>query len=90
MADVGKGAVLYRGTLEEWFVNPDDGQLDRIVLSAASRRPFDRDKVDAQDEAERFYPIDGDYFVLRYEHMLSVNVQYIRIVEQDDAAEEAA
>ena len=85
VVDVGKGAVLYRGTLEEWFVNPDNGQLDRIVLSAASRRPFERDKPaeDAGDEPPRFYPIDGDYFVLRYEHMLSLNVQYVRITEQD-------
>ncbi|MCE4555301.1 DUF6338 family protein [Roseateles cellulosilyticus] len=86
VVDVGKGAVLYRGTLEEWFTNPDDGQLDRIVLSAASRRPFELDKpLDGSDGgAERFYPIDGDYFVLRYEHMLSLNVQYMRIIEQPD------
>jgi hypothetical protein len=91
VVDVGKGAVLYRGTLEEWFTNPDDGQLDRLVLSAAARRPFDRDKpseTTEADETERFYAIDGDYFVLRYEHTLSLNVQYVRIIEQDEGDEE--
>lgn len=92
VVDVGKGAVLYRGTLEEWFVNPDDGQLDRIVLSAASRRPFERDKPleESTEEPLRFYPIDGDYFVLRYAHMLSLNVQYVRITEQADEGLPAA
>ena len=31
---------------------------------------------------ERFYPIDGDYFVLRYAEAITLNVQYLRFTEQ--------
>lgn len=91
VVEVGKSAILYRGTLEEWFVNPDDGQLDRLVLSAATRRLLADDKrPDAEDgeapapigSIERFYEIDGDYFVLRYADIVSLNVQYVKFTEE--------
>lgn len=83
VVDVAGEAVLYRGVLEEWFVNQDDGTLDRLVISSAERRKFDKDKSDgtASGSEERFYIIDGDYFVIRYADIVTLNVQYVRITE---------
>ena len=53
-----------------------------MVLSAATRRPFAKDKQTDGDGDERFYKIDGDYFVLRFESVISLNVQYVKFKEQ--------
>ena len=81
VVEVAGQAVLCRGTLDDWFVNSDNGQLDRLVLSAATRRPFAKDKQTDGDGDERFYKIDGDYFVLRFESVISLNVQYVKFKE---------
>lgn len=80
----GEG-VLYTGVLSEFFANAE-GQLDRLILRDVMRRPISKDKepihVILKSESEsRFYPIDGDYFVLRYEEAITLNVEYVRLVE---------
>jgi len=105
---LGSQSYIYQGVLE--FYYPDErGQLDRIVISNASRRllsddarPFpartqalsrDRD-VERTGELprrrkdspqSRFYPIVGDYFVLHYDEMATLNVRYMKLVDSSPA-----
>ncbi|MDG2526510.1 hypothetical protein P6166_14230 [Stenotrophomonas sp. HITSZ_GD] len=76
--------VLYVGTLEDYYFD-SDGKLDRLVLEGVERRPLSADKsLDKEahePEAARFYRIEGDYFVIRYEEVISLNVRYIRLAD---------
>jgi hypothetical protein len=79
IVNTGGGPVLYTGFLEDFVVTPE-GELDRIVLSGVTRRPLDLDKEMADETAaERFYPIEGDYFVLRYSEAITLNIKYISL-----------
>lgn len=80
VVEVGKESYIYKGALDDYFTD-SDGELTRIVLSGASRRKLDKDRTDDQADEERFYPINGDYFVLKYEEISSLNVHYIKIQE---------
>lgn len=76
----GKG-YLYIGILEKFFLN-NQGNIDRLVLTGAMRREIGKDKSDNQgDNSKRFYPIDGDYFVLRYSEVKNLNVQFFTLDE---------
>lgn len=80
IVDVAGTAYLYVGVLEDFFVD-QEGNLDRFILSEVIRRPITGDK-DPQHEnivLDRFYPIDGDYFVLRYSEAITINVEYIKL-----------
>ena len=74
--------MLYSGFLDDFYLD-EDGVLDRMVLQGVTRRPFDADKVAnfGFDSApiERFYAVDGDYFVLRYSEAITLNVEYIKL-----------
>ncbi len=84
LVEVAGDAVLYVGILTDFFFDPD-GQLDRLVLENVSRRPISRDKTG--DDAERFYAIEGDYFVIRYADVVTLNVHYFKLEVATDAAE---
>lgn len=92
IVEVAGQAYLYHGFLDEYFTDKD-GQLDRIVLTATERRRIEQDRaiekpiqsagenepdVGPQDVAVRFYPITGDYFVLRYSEIITLNIHYYR------------
>ena len=87
IVDVAGEPYLYQGFLDDFYFNPD-GELDRLVLEEASRRPLanDKPKPDGGKQAgavdERFYPIDGDYFVLRYSEAITLNVVYLKLNDQ--------
>ncbi|MBL0420230.1 hypothetical protein JI739_07730 [Ramlibacter sp. AW1] len=72
IVDMGSGSTLYTGFLEDFIVTPE-GQLDRLILSAVTRRPLRTSAA----TAARF--IDGDYFVLRYEEAITLNIRYISL-----------
>jgi len=95
VVSLGGTAYLYTGVLVEYFLD-DQGQLNRLVLTSAARRPMSEDAMQddeiltpewAETERrlgdgvtpadERFYPIEGDYFVLRYSEVLTLNVRYL-------------
>jgi hypothetical protein len=88
VVSLGGIAYLYTGVLVEYFLD-DQGQLNRLVLASAARRPLSEDAVEESEESlaegssralpgdERFYPIEGDYFVLRYSEVLTLNVRYL-------------
>lgn len=82
VVDVAGEAFLYTGFLDESFFAPD-GTLDRLVLRTVMRRPISADKKPAEAErassAERFYPVDGDYFVMRYSEAITLNIQYVKL-----------
>lgn len=81
VAEVGKESFIYKGALDDYFTD-SSGELSRIVLSGASRRRLDNDRKDIENSSEkdeRFYEINGDYFVLKYEDIKSLNVHYIKI-----------
>lgn len=84
IVNVSGKAYLYTGILEEFFFDPE-GKLDRLVLQEVMRRPIGADKplpdVQGADAAPRFYPIDGDYFVLRYSEAITLNVEYVKLIE---------
>ena len=86
LVDIAGAPFLFTGLLQNFYLNPE-GQLDRVVLSQVMRRPLAADKGSA-DEAQRFYPVDGDCFVLRYSDAITLNVEYI--VLGDLAGGEAA
>jgi hypothetical protein len=86
IVDVSGEPHLYHGFLDEYFTGRD-GVLDRIVLTNTQRRKLDRDRdlsgsetsaTAPGDKNNRFYPIAGDYFVLRYSEMITLNVHYFR------------
>jgi hypothetical protein len=79
-------AVLYTGILDEFFVNVD-GELDRLILQQVMRRPIAADKEHAltpEENLERFYAVDGDYFVLRYSEAITLNIEYIKLAPEDE------
>lgn len=82
IVEVAKDAVLYVGVLDDFYFDAD-GQLDRLILQNVSRRPLASDKPAEKsqngNEEQRFYPIDGDNFVLRYSEAITLNVQYVKL-----------
>jgi hypothetical protein len=72
------------GILDDFYFD-SEGQLDRLILQKVLRRPLSSDKPVDQSAAsqgnERFYPIDGDNFVLRYSEAITLNVQYVKFTD---------
>lgn len=62
------------------FYFDKEGQLDRLILQNVKRRPMSADKTAGGEPADRFYPIDGDSFVLRYSEAITLNIQYVKLV----------
>jgi hypothetical protein len=80
VVDLDAGSTLYVGLLTEYFLT-EEGQLDRFVLAGASRRLLKDDtRVDAAGNvtaAEEFYPVEGNYLVIRYADCKTLNVLYL-------------
>ncbi|HEX4584802.1 MAG TPA: hypothetical protein VH183_08220 [Burkholderiaceae bacterium] len=91
VVNFGGRCYVVRGFVADFFVKPN-GELDRIVLEFADRRPLEADKdLPGSSLSERYYQIDGDSFVLRYSEAITLNVQYVEFGadEQTDAAASA-
>jgi hypothetical protein len=85
LVEIGKEAFLYSGVVEHYYFD-DEGNLDRLVLSDAARRPFSADKESPdQGRAGRFYSIDGNFFVLRLSEAVTLNIQYVKFEDVMDA-----
>lgn len=82
VVEVAGRGYLYLGYLENFFLN-DEGNIDRLVLTSAWRRSIENDKsMDGDDSfQDRFYAIDGDYFVLNYNEIKNLNVQFLKVEE---------
>ncbi len=89
VVEIGRDAFIYVGRLESCFFTPE-GTPDRLVLSSVSRRRMADDRTTGSNEPERFYDIDGDYFVLRYSETKTLNVFYWRQVDAMSNPHDAA
>lgn len=80
----GKG-YLYNGYLETYYLDKN-GELDRLILTDTRRRSIENDhqpnqhgNKTKQSVDDRFYPIDGHNFVLKYSNIKSLNIQFLQI-----------
>lgn len=74
--EIAGKSYLYLGVLADFFLGAD-GNIDRLILTAASRRELSNDKAyDKENVSDRFYPIDGDCFVLKYNQIKNLNIEY--------------
>ena len=95
IVNVAGQAYLYTGILDDYFID-HEGNLDRLILQEVMRRPMADDKTPdtVGREVDRFYPIDGDYFVLRYSEAITLNIEYIKLTQEiqscDDSIDGAA
>lgn len=85
IVNVSGKAYLYTGILEDYFVD-QDGNLDRLILQEVMRRPIEDDKTSETlaKGLDRFYRIDGDYFVLRYSEAITLNIEYIEFTQETE------
>lgn len=84
-----EATYLYTGLLEDYELT-ESGELQRLVLSNAARRPLERDRPDGAEpspvyDATRFYPIEGNYFVLRASEFTTLNIKFL-VLEEEAAA----
>jgi hypothetical protein len=89
----GRSDVLYRGIVADWLLD-SKGELDRILMRRAHRRKLEDDRVPGQarnnDDPEyqgdpRYYDIEGEFFVIRYQEMTTINIEYV-FVDADSSA----
>jgi hypothetical protein len=76
---------LYRGLVYD-FTFDDDGTLDTIVLTDAQRRDLMEDSPPGADsvhpdEDPRYYDIKGDYLILQYSRIVTLNLDYFWLTE---------
>ncbi len=84
----GDEAYLYWGILLDYALGSGN-RLERLVLGDAQRRALASDLSRGDERAApqydaRFYPILGDSLVIEYNHVKTMNVQYVYLLEQDD------
>jgi hypothetical protein len=88
VVEQGGAPVLYWGTLSDFYFD-STGALDFLVLQEAYRRPLvsgDDPERDALPPAsEDYYYVRGDYFVLPYADIKTLNVDYFYLVWKLDA-----
>jgi hypothetical protein len=86
VVDISEGPYLYVGVLRDYFFT-ESGELDRLVLSLVTRRKLASDNRASEDAEknqteDRYYPIAGDYFVLKYSDVTTLNLSYIQLDPQ--------
>ncbi len=79
---------LYRGIVADFFFDKS-GNLDRVLLKLAHRRALTDDReshqeYDQEEIDDRYYSIEGDYFILRYSEMSTINLDYFFVVEEEE------
>lgn len=86
------GDYLYRGLVVDFFFD-NEGALDRVLLTLAARRKLADDRkpeeeIGSPESEARYYVIDGDYLVLKYSEMTTINVDYFFVIpETEETAE---
>lgn len=91
----GRSDVLYRGIVADWLLD-SKGELDRILLRSAHRRKIEDDRAPGQarnsddpayQDDPRYYDIEGEFFVIRYQEMTTINIEYV-FVDADSSADQ--
>lgn len=77
----GNECYLYEGILVDFFLD-NKGEPERLVLASARRRLLEDDKLESdkkntENNKNRFYSIDSDYFVLKYAELKTLNLVYL-------------
>jgi hypothetical protein len=93
VVDHASGSYLYRGIVSD-FTFDRDGALDTIVLADAHRRRLVDDREEGAPRAavgpaapdERYYEIRGDFLVLRYSELRTLNLDYFAVLLEEGAA----
>jgi hypothetical protein len=83
IVDVAGNAYIYSGQLDEYYLD-ESGKLDRLILHGTKKRPILLDRTNSNDQIispDRSNSIEGDYFVLRYEEAITLNIKYIMFTE---------
>lgn len=80
VVEIAGKAYLYIGWLDKFYLD-SNGNIDRLILTGAMRRNMknDKNKTNGSDLTDRFYPIDGHYFVLKYSEVKNLNVQFLKL-----------
>jgi hypothetical protein len=82
-------SYLYRGIVTD-FTFDTDGALDTVVLSDAHRRnlsddrPVSEEPAPSYEEDPRYYIVRGDFLILRYAEMQTLNLDYFWLGEAGD------
>jgi len=95
VVEQGDDSILYWGLLSD-YVFDRTGALDKIVLTDAQRRflggESDRDREPSEEEtqeidlplsSDRYYSIRGEYFVIEYEGVQTLNVEYYQVLDEE-------
>ena len=89
VVEQAKESFLYWGILYNFGLN-SNGELDRLLLVLAHRRPLSKDRHLGQslDETsglvdERFYEIRGDFLLVRYDQVKTLNLDYFWLEEDE-------
>ncbi len=92
----GKDDILYRGIVADWLLD-SKGNLDRILLRGTHRRKLENDREPGQarnrrdpgyKDDPRYYDIEGHFFVIRYQELTTVNIEFV-FLEVDESEDEA-
>ena len=76
--DTAAGTYLYWGLLKDFELD-SGGQLKRLTLRNARRRQVENDEGREEGGEDRFYQVDGDLFVLEYDRVINLNIQYLDV-----------
>jgi hypothetical protein len=83
IVEAGGRGYLYRGLVQD-FTYSKTGELDSVLISSAYRRELAHDRESLQQGSlgklrpdKRFYRIQGDFLVLRFCEIKTLNVDYI-------------
>ena len=80
IVDLKDNSYLYLGVYVDSFWD-SAGNLDRMLLQGAKRRKLSNDAVEDDDNyshlgSQRYYPIKGNFFILRMSEVKTINVAY--------------
>ena len=86
VVDHASGSYLYRGIVSD-FTFDRDGSLDTVVLTDAHRRKLVDDRQEDEPSThlgpvepdERYYEIRGDFLILRYAEIRTLNLDYFAV-----------
>lgn len=84
-------SYLYRGLVSD-FTFDDNGTLDTIVLTDAHRRELSQDAESQEglplphEDDPRYYDIRGEYLILQYARVTTLNLDYFWLTEEIPSA----
>lgn len=91
VVEIGGDNYLYRGFVHDFFLDRQ-GDLNRLVLVAASRRKLTddrkKDEEHTVDEDPRYYSIYGQHFVLKYSSVKNLQLTYVSLREKVSSSQQ--